>query len=181
MVNEAIRIGLEKNRVNQRLHKASKEIVLKAKEKGYGIVMEKIKRIRKLYRRGSGQGGDYRAKMNSWSFYELQRQIEYKAKWEGVKAIYVDARGTSRYCSTCGLKLYSNGQRQLWCPKCEDTVDRDVNAAKNILARGVRFRLDASPREAMIQEPHSGNPESRWLEVNSGDRKASPPTYLPKS
>jgi len=29
-------------------------------------------------------------------------------------------------------------------------VDRDVNAARNILARGLRFRPDALPVEAMV-------------------------------
>jgi len=43
--------------------------------------MEDIQGIRKMYRKGNGQGTKYRAKMNPWSFYELQRQIEYKARW----------------------------------------------------------------------------------------------------
>jgi len=100
---------LERNRVTQRLHKVSKEIVMKAKEKGYGIIMEKG--IRKLYKRGNGQSRGYRA--NSWSYYELQRQIEYKARWEGLKIIYVDARRTSKYCSICGYELNPNGWREL--------------------------------------------------------------------
>lgn len=33
--------------------------------------------------------------MNTWSFYELQRQIEYKAKWVGLPVKHVKAHGTS--------------------------------------------------------------------------------------
>ena len=142
----------ERNKVNQILHKISKEIVEKAKVQNYGIVMEKLTGIRKLYHRGNGQGRDYRAKLNSWSYAELQKQIEYKAKWEGIKVIYVSAKGTSATCSICGSKTYPNGQRTLFCPKCSIVVDRDVNAARNILARGVRFAPIALPGEAMVPE-----------------------------
>ena len=56
----------EKNRTTQALHRVSKAIVSQAKEKKFGIVMEKLKGIRKLYRRGNGQGPSFRGRMNSW-------------------------------------------------------------------------------------------------------------------
>jgi transposase len=40
----------------------------------------------------------------------------------------------------------------LRCTLCGFTVDRDVNAARNILARGLRFKPDALPSEAMVKE-----------------------------
>ncbi|MGI0004341.1 MAG: IS200/IS605 family accessory protein TnpB-related protein, partial [Candidatus Nitrosotenuis sp.] len=69
----------EKNRVHQLLHIVSKKVVSENKV----IILEDIKGIRKLYRKGNSQGKKFRGKMNSWSFYELQRQIEYKARWLG--------------------------------------------------------------------------------------------------
>src|SRR2546428_11317110 len=84
-------------------------------------------RIRKLYRKGNGQGTTYRARLNSWSFYELQRQIEYKARWEGIPVAYVAARGTSVNCSICGSRTYPNGRRTLFCANCDISIDRDVN------------------------------------------------------
>ena len=80
---------IQRNRVSSLLHNVSASIVKTAKEKRFGIVMEDIRGIRKLYRKGSGQGTTYRARLNSWSFYELQRQIEYKARWEGIPVGYV--------------------------------------------------------------------------------------------
>ena len=56
----------EKNRTTQALHRVSKAIVSQAKEKKFGTVMEKLKGIRKLYRRGNGQGPSFRGRMNSW-------------------------------------------------------------------------------------------------------------------
>ncbi|MDE1767577.1 MAG: IS200/IS605 family accessory protein TnpB-related protein, partial [Thaumarchaeota archaeon] len=89
-------------RVQQFLHKISKDIVKRAKESHSMIVLEDIKGIRKLYRKGNGQGNKYRRRLNSWSFYELQRQIQYKASWIGIPVQFVDPRRTSQLCPICG-------------------------------------------------------------------------------
>jgi len=144
------------NRVDQILHHASRVIVADAMAKQYGIVMEKLTGIRRLYRRGNGQGRNYRAKLNGWSYAELQRQIEYKAKWEGIRIIYVPPRGTSAKCSTCGSRIIPEEGRTLKCLKCGVGMDRDVNAARNIMAagvRGLRFGPDGAQGEAMVREP----------------------------
>ncbi len=158
----------QREKVNRILHHASKMIVQQAKNRDFGIVMERLTGLRKLYRRGNGQRRWYRGRMNSWSYAELQRQIEYKARWEGLPVIYVHPRGTSAKCSICGSRMarIPEENRLLNCPSCRVSVDRDVNAARNILARGVRFAPIALPVEAMVQEPSVGNPESRWKRVN---------------
>jgi putative transposase len=140
----------QREKVKQILHHASKQIVMHYKEKKFGIVMENLTGIRKLYGKGNGQGRTYRGRMNSWSQAELQRQIEYKARWEGIPVIYVNPYGTSVKCSICGSKMKPEENRQLKCCSCEFKVDRDVNAARNILARGVRFTPFASASEAMV-------------------------------
>ena len=68
---------LERNRVSWLLHNVSANVVLQAKLKRQAIVMEDLRGIRKLYRKGNGQGRSYRSRMNSWSYGELQRQIQY--------------------------------------------------------------------------------------------------------
>jgi putative transposase len=72
--------ALQRNRVGWILNNDSSAIVEQARQKQFGIAMEDLKGLRNLYRKGNGQGTNYRARLNSWSFYELQRQIEYKAK-----------------------------------------------------------------------------------------------------
>ena len=115
--------------------------------------MDALGGLRKLYRKGNGQGGDHRARLNSWSYYELQRQIVYKARWEGIPAVHVTARGISVTCSVCGSRVYPNKQRGLYRPKCGTTVDRDVNAARNVSAKGaLRFGANGPPGEAMVAE-----------------------------
>lgn len=141
----------QRNRVNQIIHNVTKKIVEQAKTNNFGIVMEKLKGIRKLYRKGNGQGRQYRSRMNSWSFYELQRQIEYKAKWEGIPIIYVSGWGTSKRCSICGCAMCTvpEENRVLRCP-IHGSIDRDVNASINILNRGERFAPFGVTSEAMV-------------------------------
>ena len=125
-------------RVNQLLHKVSKDIVQNAKRSKSMIVFEDLKGIRKLYRKGNGQGKKFRRKLNSWSFYELQRQVEYKAKWEGIPVKFIDPKCTSKICPRCGKRLQVDRQRQrdLWCGNCKLWQDRDVIAAMNIAYKG---------------------------------------------
>ena len=143
----------QRNRVRPLLHRASKQIIIEAKHRGSAIIMERLTGIRKLYQKGNGQGRDYRARMNGWSFAELQRQIEYKARWEGLPVIYVNPSGTSVKCSICGSRMKPEENRTLKCQSCGFTVDRDVNAARNILAAGMRalrFGAVAPASEAMV-------------------------------
>src|SRR5467141_1181706 len=134
----------QRNRVQPLLHKVSKRIVEEARTRRYGIVLERLTGIRRLYRKGNGQSKSYRARMNSWSYGELQRQVEYKARWDGVKVIYVPARNTSKRCSICGYKTLESTQRRLWCPRCGTILDRDENGARNIAAG----RAEVQPQRA---------------------------------
>jgi putative transposase len=151
------------NRISQLLHKVSKAIVQDAKQHKAAIVFEDITFIRKLYQRGNGQGREYRSKLNSWPFFEFKRQVEYKAKWEGVTVLTLTkgkTRGTSQLCPRCGKRLQEDRhdtfhRRQLWCPDCQKWMDRDVVAAMNIARKGgeVFHRPQGPAGEAMVQEP----------------------------
>lgn len=72
-------------------------------------------------------------------FSEIQRQLIYKALWAGRSTVKIDRwYPSSKRCSACGhtLKRLALNQRRWRCPECETTHDRDLNAAKNILAAG---------------------------------------------
>jgi len=145
---------IEKNRTQWIFHNATKKLVSHATRNHLGIVLEKITGIRRLYHRGNGQSRYYHARLNSWSYYELERQVFYKASWNGLRVIHVNPKGTSGKCSVCGDQMvFSKESRTLHCSTCGYAVDRDVNAACNILSAGLRFSLKGLSDEAMKGNP----------------------------
>lgn len=66
---------------------------------------------------------------------ELRRQIEYKAKWYGVKVMVADRwYPSSKTCSECGAtnQVLTLSDRTYVCPACGCIIDRDLNAARNL-------------------------------------------------
>ena len=76
------------------------------------------------------------------SWYELTRQLKYKAAWNGRQYIKIDRfYASSQICYDCGyqnVKTKDISVREWECPICGAKHDRDVNAAKNILEEGLR-------------------------------------------
>ena len=76
------------------------------------------------------------------SWYELTRQLEYKAAWYGRCYIKADTfYASSQTCSFCGYqnKNTKDLSVRVWeCPNCHMIHDRDINAAKNILHEGLK-------------------------------------------
>ena len=145
---------IQRNRTGWTLHNTTKKLVKHAKENGLYTVLERLNGIRRLYRKGNGQGRYYRGRMNMWSYYEIDRQLSYKLSWEGLPISHVNPRGTSSKCSVCGDRLvFSKESRTLRCPTCSIHVDRDVNAARNIMNAGLRFSLSGLSVEAVKRNP----------------------------
>ena len=74
----------------------------------------------------------------SWG--ELVRQLEYKCHWYGRNFVKIDRWfPSSKRCGNCGhiVDMLPLHLREWDCPSCGTHHDRDVNAAKNILAAGL--------------------------------------------
>jgi putative transposase len=96
---------------------------------------------------------------------ELRRQLGYKCERYGRDLVVIDRWfPSSKTCSACGhlLAALSLGTRQWTCPSCGARHDRDINAAKNILAAGqavtacgagIRHPGTSRVRPAVKQEP----------------------------
>ena len=77
----------------------------------------------------------------SWA--KIKSMLTYKCDWYGKKLILVDARYTSQICSHCGEKTGKKPLhiRRFDCPHCHSLdIDRDVNAAINILNKALAER-----------------------------------------
>jgi putative transposase len=77
----------------------------------------------------------------AWS--DLRRMLEYKATWYGRTIIAIDRwYPSSKTCSTCGRinPTMPLAVRDWTCPGCGAIHDRDINAARNILAAGLAER-----------------------------------------
>ena len=71
---------------------------------------------------------------------EFVRQLKYKSEWHGRTFVRIGRfYPSSKLCSTCGFKNDSMPLdiREWQCPQCGVMHDRDVNAARNILAAGL--------------------------------------------
>lgn len=110
-------------------HQVSRKLV----NENQVIVLEDLKvsnmvKNRKLSRAISGQG-----------WYQFRSFLEYKCNWYGRELIIINQwYPSSKTCSSCGSiqTKMPLSVREWTCPDCGSVHDRDINAAKNILAVG---------------------------------------------
>jgi putative transposase len=70
---------------------------------------------------------------------QLVQYTTYKAEKAGGRVVLVDPRHTSQDCSACGHRVdKSLAERVHRCPQCGLIMDRDENAARNILRLGLQ-------------------------------------------
>ena len=72
-------------------------------------------------------------------WHEIVRQLEYKAEWYGREIVKIDRFfPSSKRCHVCGhiVESLPLDVRKWTCPECKTELERDINAAKNILAVG---------------------------------------------
>jgi len=124
----------ERNRTKNFLHKLANKIVEIARERRMGITLEDLNSIKERVLNGSKK---MNRKLSKWNARELQRLIEYKAKWLGVPVVYVDPKNSSRVCPVCGGWLIPQEGRLMKCPNCGLVEDRDFIAVLNLRMWGL--------------------------------------------
>ena len=108
------------------------------------------------------------------NFGEFRRMLEYKANWYNRKIVLVDRfYPSSKTCHNCGcinkdLKL---SDRQWICPVCGEIIERDYNAALNILDEGLRIIGCSTPEFTLADYPTVDEPNSIVMLKSSGRLK----------
>lgn len=106
------------------------------------------------------------------NFGEFKRILEYKAKWHNRKIVYVDRfYPSSKTCHNCGYvnKQLKLSDRQWICPQCGEVIERDYNAALNILDEGLRIIGLSSPEFTLVDYPTVDDKIST-ISLKSSDR-----------
>ena len=78
----------------------------------------------------------------SWSFYDLEQKLMYKAQKYGSSVIKVDPAHTSQKCPKCGHTERGNRDRKnhrFKCRGCGYTTNDDRTAAMNLYGMGIEY------------------------------------------
>ena len=129
------------NRRTDFAHKTSRKLV-----NTYGvIVFEKLAVVDMMSNHTKVFGNKLNKSIADVAWIQLAQFTAYKAEDAGRLFLQADPRNTSKKCSRCGLLVEKNlSVRVHNCPHCGLSLDRDVNAAINILSLGLQ-RMGSIP------------------------------------
>jgi putative transposase len=88
-------------------------------------------------------------------FYEFRRQLEYKCQWYGSELVVVSRTfPSSKLCSLCGhrKKELSLSERVYKCEQCGLEINRDLNAALNLVAVSLPETLNACGEDVRLRK-----------------------------
>ena len=116
------------------LHKETTKIL-----KAYDFVAVEDLKVRSLMAENTKRNNQ---KIANQSWYQIRTLFDYKAIWHGKTFVKVDPKYTSQDCSHCFERTGPKNDlsvRNWCCSNCQTKHDRDVNAAQNILNKGLQI------------------------------------------
>ena len=91
----------------------------------------------------------------SWSFYDLEQKLIYKAKQNQSSVIKVDPRYTSQCCPVCGHTEKSNRNKKIHlftCRNCGYRSNDDRIGAMNLYRMGINYLADSQVPDTVVAE-----------------------------
>jgi putative transposase len=89
----------------------------------------------------NGNNSNLNTDVNNLKFFKFKQRLLFKAIERGKKVYETKEHFTTQTCSFCG-SMYRPGLSRVYeCKNCEKNIGRDVNAAKNILMKGILTHL----------------------------------------
>ena len=145
-------IGQRENRWMQDInHQVSKALV-ENNPKHTLFVLEDLSGIRNATERVKTK---YRYVSVSWSFYDLEQKLIYKAKQNQSSVIKVDPRYTSQCCPCCGHVEKSNRNKKIHlftCKKCGYKSNDDRIGAMNLYRMGINYLANSQVPNTVAAE-----------------------------
>ena len=145
-------IGQRENRWMQDInHQVSKALV-ENNPKHTLFVLEDLSGIRNATERVKTKD---RYVSVSWSFYDLEQKLIYKAKQNQSSVIKVDPRYTSQCCPCCGHVEKSNRNKKIHlftCKKCGYKSNDDRIGAMNLYRMGIDYLADSQVPNTVVAE-----------------------------
>ncbi len=134
-----------RNRRIDYLHKISKRII----DENQVICVEDLNVV------NMSKGNYYNKDLFDASMARLLTMLNYKAHWYGRTIIGIPTEyPSSQLCNNCGykdIKLKDLKVREWECPSCGCKHDRDINAAKNILKKGLSILKDGAHPDSLFK------------------------------
>lgn len=145
-------IGQRENRWMQDVnHQVSKALV-ESNPKHTLFVLEDLSGIRNATERVKTKD---RYVSVSWSFYDLEQKLIYKAKQNQSSVIKVDPRYTSQCCPICGHTEKANRNKKIHlftCKSCDYKSNDDRIGAMNLYRMGINYLLDGQVPNTVTAE-----------------------------
>ena len=89
----------------------------------------------------NGNNSNLNTDMNNLKFYKFKQRLLFKSVERGKKIYETKEHYTTKTCSFCGKQNTPGLSRIYECENCKKKIGRDVNAAKNILMKGILMHL----------------------------------------
>jgi len=164
------RIGRKEHRkVNDLLHKISRDVVNRAKELDATIVIGDLKGIRRKNR-----GRNLNRIINRMPYHRLTQYIRYKAEWEGIPVLIIPEFNTSKICHRCGEEGRRVSQGLFKCPNCGLEYNADLNGAINIAKLSLGYTLRDRGALTHPSTPHEGVEAARGRQASTPESGESP-------
>ena len=145
-------IGSRENRWMQDVNHCVSKALVKSNPKHTLFVLEDLSGVRNATERVKTKD---RYVSVSWSFYDLEQKLIYKAKQNQSSVIKVDPRYTSQCCPVCGHieKANRNKKRHLFtCKNCGYKSNDDRIGAMNLYRMGINYLADSQVPDTVAAE-----------------------------
>lgn len=152
-------IGQRENRWMQDVNHCVSKALVESNPKHTLFVLEDLSGVRSATEKVRRKG---RYVSVSWSFYDLEQKLKYKAALNESSVITVDPRYTSQTCPVCGHTEKANRSKKMHifcCKSCGYTSNDDRIGAMNLYRMGIEYLVESQESMSLLSGSQSIAPD----------------------